>query len=544
VNRALAIAAIVLAWAPRADAQTCSFPTTNADYPNFYPTSYFDHGGLEDWNCGSFTYTNHRGSDYGVGGWAGMEAGMDVTAAADGTVVAMHDGEPDTCSTGDCGGGSGFGNYVKLRHPDGKYTIYGHMVTWSIPVDVGDTVACGDPIGLVGSSGNSTGPHIHFEVRTPGDTAIDSFNGPCSSVASSWTDQGDYMGVPVIFCDDTPPPRCSFGGPAPCGETVHADLTAGGSSDEAVFYSCTDFTYEGPEYAWRLTAAATESVTIDVTGLTTDLDLMILEGDTCDPLSCMEVSDTSDLADESVTFDVVEGETYAIVVDGWEGRTGPFDISFTCTEPERPDLSLYAEILPIDGQDPDFVPTGASAGVFDVFEGQVATVHLTYSNASATARNVAVGVTAALPHLGISSWDLVADDGTCGDEWCPDPATDMPGQPPRTDPGPDLAITLGDVPPDASRRIVLEVTGILATASSPEVRTWISSVEGVYAKEGYDSSPTLNEGQTWNGGELRASVAIDVWDEDTPVDPGTEGEPVAEAGPFSQDAGCGCSLAR
>jgi hypothetical protein len=48
VNRALAIAAIVLAWAPRADAQTCSFPTTNADYFNFYPTSYFDHGGLED----------------------------------------------------------------------------------------------------------------------------------------------------------------------------------------------------------------------------------------------------------------------------------------------------------------------------------------------------------------------------------------------------------------------------------------------------------------------------------------------------------------
>ncbi len=99
--------AALLPW-PTADAQgqQYRFPTSLVDYPNFYPTAYYDHSG-QDWDCQSHTYNNHRGSDYGVGSWAGMAAGQDVVAAADGVVITVHDGEDDQCSTGDCPGGGG-----------------------------------------------------------------------------------------------------------------------------------------------------------------------------------------------------------------------------------------------------------------------------------------------------------------------------------------------------------------------------------------------------------------------------------------------------
>jgi murein DD-endopeptidase MepM/ murein hydrolase activator NlpD len=59
-----------------------------------------------------------------------------------------------------------YGNHVLILHPGGYSTVYGHMVrtavAWGQPVDTGDV------IGFVGSTGNSTGPHLHFEVRFAG----------------------------------------------------------------------------------------------------------------------------------------------------------------------------------------------------------------------------------------------------------------------------------------------------------------------------------------------------------------------------------------
>ena len=77
--------------------------------------------------------------------------GTPVTAAADGVVVAVANTRV------------GYGNYVVVAHGGGIMTLYGHLL--ETDVNVGDRVARGQRVGLEGSSGLSTGPHLHFELR-------------------------------------------------------------------------------------------------------------------------------------------------------------------------------------------------------------------------------------------------------------------------------------------------------------------------------------------------------------------------------------------
>jgi len=58
---------------------------------------------------------------------------------------------------------AGYGRFVEIRHPNGMSTLYGHLSR--LDVATGDAVEAGARIGLVGSTGRSTGPHLHFEVR-------------------------------------------------------------------------------------------------------------------------------------------------------------------------------------------------------------------------------------------------------------------------------------------------------------------------------------------------------------------------------------------
>ena len=153
--------ALLLGAAPAAAwAQSYRFPASDAHYGYFYPTAYVDEGG-SDWNCGSIYYGGHQGSDFGIGSWSGMDEGRAVVAAADGVVIATNDGEFDRCETADCGEA----NYVILEHADGRRTWYWHLKQWTVAVSAGQVVTCGTHLGYAGSSGNSTGPHLHFEVR-------------------------------------------------------------------------------------------------------------------------------------------------------------------------------------------------------------------------------------------------------------------------------------------------------------------------------------------------------------------------------------------
>ena len=89
--------------------------------------------------------------------------GTPVVAADAGVVVHATVACHPTSSWG-CGGG--FGNYVTVAHPGGLATVYAHLS--SIAVEVGQSVAAGEPVGRIGNSGNSYGPHLHFEVRRSG----------------------------------------------------------------------------------------------------------------------------------------------------------------------------------------------------------------------------------------------------------------------------------------------------------------------------------------------------------------------------------------
>ena len=72
-----------------------------------------------------------------------------------------------------CGCGGGYGNYVIIQH-DGTYsTVYGHMQ--SLAVSEGDYVSAGQTIGYVGTTGFSTGYHLHFEIRVNG-SRVDPMN--------------------------------------------------------------------------------------------------------------------------------------------------------------------------------------------------------------------------------------------------------------------------------------------------------------------------------------------------------------------------------
>lgn len=75
---------------------------------------------------------------------------------------------------------TGYGNYVVLEHTgdDGStfYTLYGHMINGSIQVTVGETVEQGRVLGTMGSTGNSTGSHLHFEVRLDKNSSANAVN--------------------------------------------------------------------------------------------------------------------------------------------------------------------------------------------------------------------------------------------------------------------------------------------------------------------------------------------------------------------------------
>lgn len=103
----------------------------------------------------------HKGIDLTL--WRGYSALSAIGAAWDGTVTDVRDGLEgfDTVHTA--------GNRVTIDHGDGVVTKYYHLANGSIPVQVGDSVTAGQVIGQMGSTGYSTGAHLHFQLEIYGE---------------------------------------------------------------------------------------------------------------------------------------------------------------------------------------------------------------------------------------------------------------------------------------------------------------------------------------------------------------------------------------
>lgn len=372
-------------------------------------TAYFDLGGVKDWNCGGHTYGGHRGTDIGIiGRFVAMDQGRDVVAGAPGRVIRTHDGEFDRCTTGNCAGGGGFGNYVAVEHDDGKVTYYAHLRRGSVAVSEGQRVACGQRLGQVGSSGFSTGPHLHFEVRV-GGAADDPFTGPCGGPLTYWRDQGPYRGLPSSECAEAPPPPPP---PPPARPDMHLEarleLPGGRVCD---FDDCADFIRDGRSGG---------------------------------------------------------------VPDAWVGE----EVRFAVVVHNRGD--------------------GPTAGESD--------------------GDAAVELEYALPDVLEPVRYLVETDHPAGDRssWRRNDAMDNPHNPPADAPPASGVIRLNGFSAGESKRFTLTARARARSIDGEghaEGRFWIRHLRNYYGeKTGWDDPVEVNDGQSFNGGDLRVAAALDVFD--------------------------------
>jgi septal ring factor EnvC (AmiA/AmiB activator) len=153
----------------------------------------------------SYRAGRHTGTDFGVG------IGTPVHAAATGKVVsAKADGA--------------FGNEVILQHGPHRFTQYAHLSAFASGLSVGDTVKQGDVIGKSGNTGNTTGPHLHFEVRDQAGFDRMNPNDPEQEFGKSMADLGAGR-LPKVA--PAPAAPSTSGASAPSGGS---SASSGGSS--------------------------------------------------------------------------------------------------------------------------------------------------------------------------------------------------------------------------------------------------------------------------------------------------------------------------
>lgn len=172
---------------------------------------------LTDYNCGSTTYDttsgyNHQGLDVFSWpfGWNMMDNDeAEIIAAAAGQIIFKSDGNFDrSCDFST----TTPWNAVYIQHNDGSIAWYGHLKNGSLTnKNIGDMVSEGEYLGVMGSSGISTGPHLHFEVYMDNSYTqlVDPYAGACNSLNADswWQSQKPYLNpaVNAVLTHTDPP---------------------------------------------------------------------------------------------------------------------------------------------------------------------------------------------------------------------------------------------------------------------------------------------------------------------------------------------------
>ncbi|MDG4860734.1 M23 family metallopeptidase [Streptomyces sp. T-3] len=109
-------------------------------------------------------YTLSAGFGLGGSRWSHKHSGQDFAVPIGTVVEAVSAGTVVKAGPNGAGDGPAYGNAVVIKHPNGKYSQYAHLSR--VEVKIGQAVKAGDRIALSGNTGNSSGPHLHFEIRT------------------------------------------------------------------------------------------------------------------------------------------------------------------------------------------------------------------------------------------------------------------------------------------------------------------------------------------------------------------------------------------
>ena len=197
--------------------------SSSSSYNEIYGVSnYVDHNTsfpdqLTDYNCGARSYDttsgyNHQGLDIYSWpfGWYLMDNDeVEIIAGAPGQIIAKNDGNFDrSCDFST----TTPWNAVYIQHSDGSIAWYGHLKNGSLTSkNIGDMVSEGEFLGVMGSSGVSTGPHLHFEVYTDANYTqlVDPYAGTCNTMntESWWQTQRPYNspGINAVITHSAPP---------------------------------------------------------------------------------------------------------------------------------------------------------------------------------------------------------------------------------------------------------------------------------------------------------------------------------------------------
>jgi hypothetical protein len=152
-----------------------------------------------DFACGSSTFDGHEGTDLFL--WPFPWRAMDrreaaVVAALGGTIIGKRDGDYDrqcSWSTSDTG------NHVVVQHDNGLTAYYWHLQKGTVTSKaIGSRVETGETLGYVGSSGKSTGPHLHFEIRNASGAVIEPARGTCNDTATRWAHQAAKIDTAIL----------------------------------------------------------------------------------------------------------------------------------------------------------------------------------------------------------------------------------------------------------------------------------------------------------------------------------------------------------
>ena len=132
--------------------------------------------GAKDFECGPLAYDNHQGTDFRLRNRAEIAKGYDALATAPGIVVSTINDQPDHGFAAAQDDPFGCGNAVMVNHGAGWVSQYCHLAKGSVQVSRGQSVATGDPLGKIGSSGGTDFPHLHYAIRRFG-AVVNPFTG-------------------------------------------------------------------------------------------------------------------------------------------------------------------------------------------------------------------------------------------------------------------------------------------------------------------------------------------------------------------------------